>query len=164
MAPKIKPVSKPRPSVKLKIEALVAHLLYSRDIRGHAAHQKWYAKERQHQPGCAPDQAEHHAFGQELSNDAAATGAQSAADCDLPLPGPGVNSKVRDVHARDEEHDSHRAQNNEKSSAHVADETLLQGDHFAVDLRGLATPYSPSATWAPARAVLPGPARAWPAG
>ena len=85
------------------------------------------------QSGRPSHQGEHGAFGQELPDDAAAAGAERAADRHLPLPGARAGEQqVRHVRARDEEHESHGSENDEQTRPHVADEPVLQQDDFAV--------------------------------
>ena len=75
----------------------------------------------------AAGERQHDALGQQLADDAAAAGADRRADRDLAPPaGRAHQQQVRDVRARDQQHEADGAGEHRAASAHVADERFLK--------------------------------------
>ena len=73
----------------------------------------------------AADDRQHHALGEQLADDAAARAAERGADRDLALAARGAHQQqVRDVRARDQQHEADGAEQHEQRLPHVADEHL----------------------------------------
>ena len=110
--------------MKAITEPLKLRRAQSRDRRG-ARHEEPNAGIADEQSENAPAHAEQKAFDEQLPNDAAARRTERAADGDLPAsPGRARNEQVRDVGARNEQHETNCAEQHVQRLAHVADQRL----------------------------------------
>ena len=82
----------------------------------------------------AADQSEQHAFEEQFARDAAASGAQCRANGEFELASFGANQQqIGNVDAGDQQHQSNRAHDHPKNTAHVANDFLLQGMKVGCD-------------------------------
>src|SRR6185369_11440934 len=96
------------------------------DVAGVQRQQAADAEQAEEEAKRAADHGEQHAFGKELLDDAAAAGADGGADGDFARADGGAGQqKVGDVGAGNEEHATHRAQQNHERGADVAHQDLL---------------------------------------
>ena len=94
---------------------------------------------RQHEAGGRRRQRQHRAFGQQLAHDAAPAGAERGADGDFASTGGAAREQqVRDVAARDQQHESDGAQQDEQTRSIAADELLAKRLHRVAELAGVA--------------------------
>ena len=78
-------------------------------------------------PSAAADQAEDHALGEQLADQAAATGAERGPHGDLALARRRAREQqVRDVHARDQQHEADGAEQQPERASQVADHRFVQ--------------------------------------
>ena len=130
--PKQTPVSTLIAEREREHPAVDGNLLDARHVGRQAADEQRHAPEREQETGGAADQAEHGAFGQELTDDAAAARAERVADGDLTLTRAGPREQqIRDVRAGDQQHEADRAEHHQQARAHVADDLVLKRDDFA---------------------------------
>ena len=100
---------------------------------------------REHEADHAAGERQQHALGQQRARDAATTRAQRRAHRELLLASLGADEKqVRDVPARDEQHDAHRGQENPEDAPDVADHVLGQRAHVRLQLPSLESRRSAS--------------------
>ena len=89
---------------------------------------------REQDPGDAAREGQQQALREELAHDAALPGAERRAQRELALAaGDAREQQVRDVDARHEQHQAHRAEQHEQGPARVADRRLVQRAHHAAD-------------------------------
>ena len=82
---------------------------------------------RDEQTGGAAEQAEQQALGQQLPDEPLPARAERGADRDFLLTaGRARQQQVRDVRARDQQHERHRSEQHENRQPHVADDGLDQ--------------------------------------
>ena len=94
--------------------------------------QRAQAAKAQHRAERAAGEREHDPLGQELPQQPPAPGAERRADRELALPRLGAGEhQVRQVGARDEQHEPHRALQHPERRAEAADEVVLQPDRNA---------------------------------
>jgi hypothetical protein len=110
--------------------AIEADVAEPRNALRCGAHGERHAGPRQHDPQRAADAGQDQGLRHEAPDQSAAAGAESGADGQLPLTALGLyEQQVRDVGARDEQDDPHRAEQYPQRRREVADQLLLQRAH-----------------------------------
>ena len=114
-----------------------ADLIDARQIGRTDAHEQ--AEDRpghQHAEHAAHDR-EQHALGQQLTNQAPAPGAERRAHRHLAAPRRGADEQqVRDVRARDQQHEADRTQEHQQSQADVLDQQVVRAHHRRIRIAG----------------------------
>ncbi len=108
-------------------DAVQAHFLKARQVARTERHEEMNGAPGQGQADRAAGNRQPRAFGQEVAGDAAAARAQGAAHGNLPLPGLGTDQEqVRDVGARDEQHQTDRGEQRPQGRRDAAHRRLDQ--------------------------------------
>jgi hypothetical protein len=103
------------------------HLLDARHARRQRRQERLQPEVAEQHAGDGAQQRQQHALGQQLAQHARAAGPEREPHGDLALPVGGAREQqVRDVRARDQQHEGDRAQQQHQRGAHVADHGLVQ--------------------------------------
>ena len=103
------------------------HLVETREIRRRQREERRHAPARDDGTAEAGGERQHHALGEELADQAAASGADRRAHDDLAAARRGARQQqIGDVGAGDEQHEAHRAEQHEQRLPRRADDGLME--------------------------------------